>query len=111
MSLDSCHCCALLFFHFPQGLDNTGGWGNTTGVSLLKNDYPATLEVNQKAGSILIRDLQGHIPEGTYTLMYDGDGMVDCGTFDVAEIRCVCRRWLQCCITGSGGVWSMVIAC
>lgn len=87
--------CAFL----PQGLDNTGGWGNTTGVSLLKNDYPATLEVNQKAGSILIRDLQGHIPAGTYTLMYDEDGMVDCGAFDVAEIRWACHRWPQCCIT------------
>jgi hypothetical protein len=100
------HCHLVL----PQGMDGSGGWGNTSGITLMQGDYPAALEVNQKAGSILIRDLQGHIPAGTYTLMYDGDGVVDCGAFDVAQIRLVAG--IQCsvgftlrCIAWRGGLY------
>lgn len=77
--------------HHPclQYHDNTGGWGNTTGVARMAGDWPASLEVNQKAGSILIRDLQGHVPAGTYTLQWEGDGIVDIGSFDVQQTRCV----------------------
>jgi hypothetical protein len=69
-------------------MDNGGGWGNTSGVALTSGGWVASLEANQKAGSILIRDLQGHVPAGTYTLMWDGDGLVDCASWDVETVRC-----------------------
>lgn len=79
--------CVLLYVLCVQAMDGSGGWGNTTGVPLTKGDWIASLATNQKAGSILIRDLQGHVPAGTYTLMWDGDGLVDVGAFDVQQIR------------------------
>ena len=44
------------------------------------------LYTNQKAGTMMIRDLQGHIPAGTYTLLYDGEGIIDC-SMDVDGMR------------------------
>lgn len=94
------HCGTLtVFLHsWLQGFDNSGGWGNTSGVARGQGDWVASLEPNQKAGSILIRDLQGHFPAGTYTLMWDGDGIVNTGAFDVQEIRCVCVCRLRRCM-------------
>lgn len=94
-----------------QAFDGSGGWGNTTGIARGEGDWVASLETNQKAGSILIRDLQGHFPAGTYTLMWDGDGIVDVGAFDVQETRWVkggrCAHrdgaWLYCCTGGKEG--------
>jgi hypothetical protein len=38
-----------------------------------RGNYPARLDVNQRAGTMLVRDLQGHAPSGTYTVLYDGE--------------------------------------
>jgi hypothetical protein len=35
------------------------------------------LYTNQKAGTMMIRDLQSHIPAGTYTMLWDGEGLID----------------------------------
>lgn len=94
--------------HHPQAFDGSGGWGNTSGVARGEGDWVSSLETNQKAGSILMRDLQGHMPAGTYTLMWDGDGIVDVGAFDVQETRWVGDGWWhhQGAYSGPWGAWT-----
>lgn len=69
----------------PQALDGSGGWGNTADVSVDAAGWVRSLRPNQQAGSILIRDLQGHIPAGTYTVVWEGEGTLDFG-FDIAQV-------------------------
>lgn len=41
-----------------------------------RTNYPTKLLRNQKLGSMMIRDLKGHIPRGVYVCRYDGDGII-----------------------------------
>lgn len=36
---------------------------------------------------MLMRDLQGHIPGGTYTVLWEGEGLVDFSMSDVTASR------------------------
>ncbi len=44
------------------------------------------LSSSQLAGTMMIRDLQAHVPAGTYTVIYDGEGMLDY-SMDVTAVR------------------------
>ncbi|WIA31087.1 hypothetical protein OEZ86_001114 [Tetradesmus obliquus] len=69
-----------------QGMDGSGGWGNFSGVAADGSGWVSQLGDNMKAGTMMIRDLQGHIPAGTYTILYDGEGVIDC-SMDIDVIR------------------------
>jgi hypothetical protein len=40
------------------------------------NGWVSKLHPNQIAGTMMIRDLQGHIPAGVYTVLWEGEGVV-----------------------------------
>uniref|UniRef100_A0A383V938 EGF-like domain-containing protein n=1 Tax=Tetradesmus obliquus TaxID=3088 RepID=A0A383V938_TETOB len=69
-----------------QGMDGSGGWGNFSGVAADSSGWVGQLGDNMKAGTMMIRDLQGHIPAGTYTILFDGEGVIDC-SMDIDVMR------------------------
>lgn len=45
-------------------------WGdNGVPKALDANDYPTQLQPNQRVTTLMIRDLQGHVPGGIYTVL------------------------------------------
>ena len=66
-----------------QGFLN-GPWDTGQGVNL-SGGYPAELAPNQRAGRMMIRDLQRHGVSGQYTVLYDGDGVLGFG-MDVQRV-------------------------
>jgi hypothetical protein len=72
-----------------QTAEGGGGWGNTSGVAVNRDGWVTKLYPNQVAGTILIRDLQGHIPAGVYTVLWEGDGVVTFSMWDVETFRYV----------------------
>jgi hypothetical protein len=75
-----------------QNMDGSGGWGNFTGVSVDERGVVTKLADNQKAGTMMIRDLLGHIPAGKYTILYDGTGVIDCSMVGGLKL---CIHWLD----------------
>ena len=55
-----------------QAQDGSGGWGNTADVSVDAGGWVTRLAPNQMAGTMMIRSLEGHIPQGTYTVLWEG---------------------------------------
>jgi hypothetical protein len=57
-----------------QGFINTA-WD--TGLPInVSGGYPSALGPNQRAGRMMIRDLQRHGVSGLYTVLHDGDGLL-----------------------------------
>lgn len=52
------------------------GWADERPMNLTA-DYPARLLPNQRLSTIMIRDLGGHFPGGTFTVTYRGKGVLD----------------------------------
>jgi hypothetical protein len=54
----------------------TNAWSTNSIQSINKFGYPNSLGWDQKLGTTMIRDLRGHIRNGTYVCLYDGDGIL-----------------------------------
>jgi hypothetical protein len=53
-------------------------WGDGRDVRVRPDGYPSELLPNQGVYGLMVRDTKGHIfPEGVYTVLYDGDGLLD----------------------------------
>lgn len=50
-------------------------------------DYPTSLPLPYAVGSIMSRDLNTHYENGTYTVLYDGDGVINFWLDDVKAVR------------------------
>ena len=61
-------------------------WDTNEPLNLTKDGYPGMLMPNQKAGRMMVRDLQRHGLSGVYTVLHDGDGVVDASMSDVKRV-------------------------
>ena len=61
-------------------------WNTGTKQNLLKSGYPSSLLTNQKLGTMMVRDLQGHMRSGTFVCLYDGDGIINF-SMDIISIK------------------------
>lgn len=62
-------------------------WNTDTELNVTDDGYLGSLKPNQLAGSMMVRDLQGHYPAGTYIVLYDGDGIIHLSMDDVVTYR------------------------
>eukprot|EP01065_Artemidia_motanka_P018598 TRINITY_DN21915_c0_g1_i1.p1 TRINITY_DN21915_c0_g1~~TRINITY_DN21915_c0_g1_i1.p1 ORF type:complete len:2258 (+),score=564.72 TRINITY_DN21915_c0_g1_i1:57-6830(+) len=62
-------------------------WETGVPISLRDDGYPASLLPNQKAGSMLNRDVQMHGRSGWYVMTWEGDGIVDASLTSVERVR------------------------
>ncbi|RYY37292.1 hypothetical protein EON62_01225, partial [archaeon] len=63
------------------------GWSFGTVPPLDAEGYPRFLQPGYAVGTLMMRDLQGHYPAGTYTVLWDGDGVLDATMTDVVAVR------------------------
>jgi len=70
-------------------------WSTGEEVVLDEHGYPTHLAVNQKVGSMMMRDLEAHGISGTYTILYDGDGIVTPAMSDVRAFRRVGPGYIE----------------
>eukprot|EP00798_Chlamydomonas_sp_ICE-L_P027890 gene27890-12008_t len=76
---------------------STGPWSSSQPIDLINTTagvggraalgYPASLSTNQQVSTLVVRDLQGHVPGGVYTVLYDGVGLLDFSMYDVLAIN------------------------
>ncbi|PNH02889.1 Tenascin-X [Tetrabaena socialis] len=75
---------------------NGGPWSTGLPINLVTSPtgpggrtalgYPASLVVDQQASTLVMRDLQGHVPGGVYTVLYDGKGALEFSMSDVKDV-------------------------
>lgn len=51
------------------------------------NNYPTYLPPGISVGTLMARDVQTHYVKGTYVVLYDGDGILTFGMYDVVAVR------------------------
>jgi hypothetical protein len=56
-------------------------------VPLDSNGYPTYLPPGISVGTLIARDVYTHYDNGTYVVLYDGDGILQFGMFDVLAVR------------------------
>ena len=61
-------------------------WDTGLQVSLTSSGYPARMAENQAVGTMLFRDCDEHVEDGTYMVRWDGDGVLEC-TLNVVATR------------------------
>lgn len=61
-------------------------WDTQEPLNLTADGYPALLSPNQKAGRMMLRDLRRHGLSGVYTVLFDGDGVLDASMSDVKRV-------------------------
>ena len=61
-------------------------WSTGQSISLDRFENPTSLQLNQKIGSMMMRDLQGHMRAGTFICLYDGDGIITF-SMDIFNVR------------------------
>lgn len=68
-----------------------GGWSSgdayKSQVPLDSNGYPTYLPPGIAVGTLMARDVNTHYDNGTYVILYDGDGVLTFGMFDVLAVR------------------------
>lgn len=68
-----------------------GGWSSGSAyqnqVPLDANGYPTYLPPGIAVGTLMARDVNTHYDKGTYVILYDGDGILTFGMFDVQAVR------------------------
>ncbi|CAJ1378460.1 unnamed protein product [Effrenium voratum] len=69
-------------------------WSTGTELELRGDGYPARLKVNQKAEVLTIRDIERHYVDGWYTVLYDGEGILDF-SMDVTCVHRVSRNHIR----------------
>lgn len=52
-------------------------WGTGAEVEFRADGYPAYLNVNQKVTVLTLRSIERHYTDGWYTVLYDGEGILD----------------------------------
>jgi len=65
----------------PNGTWDTGAW-----IDVDSNNWPKRLESGQAASTIMARDINGKYPAGTYTVLYEGEGVIEFA-FDATVIH------------------------
>ena len=56
-------------------------------VPLDSNGYPTYLPPGIQVGTLMARDVYTHYDNGTYVVLYDGDGILQFGMYDVLAVR------------------------
>jgi len=56
-------------------------------VPLDSNGYPTYLPPGITVGTLMSRDVVTHYDKGTYVILYDGDGILSFGMYDVVAVR------------------------
>jgi hypothetical protein len=71
------------------GLINQG-WSSGTAfinqIPLDSNGYPTYLPPGTSVSTLMARDVLTHYDAGNYTILYDGDGILTFGMFDVINV-------------------------
>eukprot|EP00930_Biecheleria_cincta_P036104 TRINITY_DN24783_c0_g1_i1.p1 TRINITY_DN24783_c0_g1~~TRINITY_DN24783_c0_g1_i1.p1 ORF type:complete len:2581 (+),score=311.66 TRINITY_DN24783_c0_g1_i1:162-7904(+) len=62
-------------------------WGTGTELHLRSDGFPSRLLVNQALQLLTIRDVERHYADGWYTVLYDGEGVLDFNMDVTAVIR------------------------
>lgn len=67
-----------------------GGWSSgdayKSQVRFDSNGYPTYLPPGIAVGTLMARDVKTHYDPGNYTILYDGDGVLSFGLFDVKSV-------------------------
>lgn len=73
------------------------GWGSgqnrSSEIPLDSDGYPKSLPWDLAVTALVSRDLLTHYDQGTYTLLFDGDGTLDFGMDDVKAVRRAVGRY------------------
>jgi hypothetical protein len=70
-----------------QCTDNSCGvWSDGRPLNISAGGDLLLLLHTQSAGTMMLRDLQGHYPRGTYVVLYKGDGVIDLSMDDVKSV-------------------------
>ncbi|CAK9041028.1 unnamed protein product [Durusdinium trenchii] len=69
-------------------------WNTGTELDLRSDGYPARLELNQVATLLTVRDVERHYVGGWYTVIYDGEGILDF-SMDVTCVHRMSRNHIQ----------------
>jgi hypothetical protein len=68
-----------------------GGWssGNAyqSQITFDSEGYPTYLPPGAAVGTLMARDVKTHYDNGTYVVLYDGEGILTFGMFDVPSVR------------------------
>lgn len=72
--------------YFIAGQGWNSGLALKNQVPLDSNGYPTYLPPGLSVGTLMARDVLTHYDEGNYTILYDGDGVLTFGMYDVLRI-------------------------
>ena len=73
-----------VYFITSQGWNSGLAYKNQ--VPLDANGYPTYLPPSISVGTLMARDILTHYDIGNYTILYDGDGILSFGMFDVVKV-------------------------
>jgi hypothetical protein len=76
---------AWVYFILNQGWSSGEAYQNQ--VPLDSNGYPTYLPPGISVGTLIARDVFTHYDDGTYVVLYDGDGILTFGMYDVVGVR------------------------
>jgi len=76
---------AWVYFIVSQGWSSGAAYSNQ--VPLDSNGYPTYLPPGIQVGTLMARDVLTHYDNGTYVILYDGDGILTFGMYDVVAVR------------------------
>lgn len=76
---------AWVYFIINQGWSSGSAYQNQ--VPLDSNGYPTYLPPGITVGTLIARDVFTHYDNGTYVVLYDGDGILQFGMYDVPAVR------------------------
>jgi hypothetical protein len=76
---------AWVYFIANQGWSSGAAYQSQ--VPLDSNGYPTYLPPGIQVGTLMARDVYTHYDNGTYVVLYDGDGVLQFGMFDVLAVR------------------------
>lgn len=67
-----------------------GGWSSgdayKSQVQFDSDGYPTYLPPGVAVGTLIARDIQTHYDPGNYTILYDGDGVLSFGMYDLKRV-------------------------
>jgi len=74
-----------VYFIVGKGWSSGAAYSNQ--VPLDQNGYPTYLPPGIQVGTLMARDVLTHYDNGTYVILYDGDGILTFGMYDVVAVR------------------------
>ncbi|CAE7947537.1 TNXB [Symbiodinium sp. KB8] len=69
-------------------------WNTGSNLSFRADGYPARLLINQVAQLLTVRDVEKHYTDGWYTVLYDGEGILEFN-MDVTSVHRVSRNRIR----------------